>query len=86
MLHWYLMCSYLYYKCGTSPVPDRLYDFWCAMLLAFWDDFEHPHKYLVSVSDLEAGTGYALRYPLLVEHAALYLRERAIELPDMEAL
>jgi hypothetical protein len=86
VLQWYLMCSYLYYQLNRSVVPDVLFDFWSELLLYEWDDFEHPHKHLVNMDDLEAGTGHAIKYPRMVIGAAEALLKREVELPDLEKL
>lgn len=68
--HW-LMASFLYYKYDISIVGDSDFDMWSKELLKGWDEWEHPHKYLVQKIDLDAGTGYAIRdYPLIVQGAA----------------
>ena len=71
MLQRYLMSSYLYYDCAVSVMSDSEFDMLCMMLAASWDTFEHPHKYLVTIDDLAAGTGYAIsEYPMRVRCAA----------------
>jgi hypothetical protein len=35
-----------------------------------WDQIEHIHKHLVTIDDLNANSGYAISYPLMVECAA----------------
>jgi hypothetical protein len=72
-LHHYLMSSYLYYICNQSYLIDNEYDQLAKDLLMGWDAFEHPHKYLVTKEDLEAGTLYRLNesdYPNIVKSAA----------------
>ena len=66
----YLFCSYLYYKEDISPMPDSHYDMLCETLLKNWDNITHYHKSLITKSDLEAGTGYAIQYPTIVIGAA----------------
>ena len=66
------MAAYLYYELNRSPIPDEMFDRVCKALRAQWGTFEHQHKYLVTLEDLEAGTGYAIKnYPLMVRLAAL---------------
>lgn len=66
----YLFCSYLYYKEDLSAIPDSHYDSLCDNLLKNWDNITHYHKSLITKSDLEAGTGYAIQYPTIVIGAA----------------
>lgn len=70
LLQMYLMSSFLYYKRAESPIADEVYDAICQRLLKVWDTFEHQHKHLITKEDLEAGTGYAIKYPLMVETSA----------------
>ena len=81
LLQWYLMCSSLYYEQARLVVPDETFDMWCRILQENWDDFDHRHKYLVCENDLKSGTGYALKYPLIVQHAALGLTRLIVRLP-----
>jgi len=72
-LHWYLMASYLYYIKDLSLVTDHQFDGLAKRLLSEYDTFEHPHKFLINKSDLEAGTLFSLSeldYPLMVRSAA----------------
>lgn len=66
----YLFTSYLYYKENVSAITDGEFDLLCSELLRDWDNITHPHKSLINKSDLEAGTGFAIQYPLMVESAA----------------
>lgn len=72
LLQCYLMSSFLYYRMNRSPITDAKYDNICKKLKQLWGTFEHPHKYLVTLEDLEAGTGYAIsHYPTIVQQAAM---------------
>jgi len=67
----YLMSSFLYYKSfPVIPYTDIQFDMVCKRLLEGWDSFEHRHKHLTTKEDLRAGTGYAIEFPLIVQHAA----------------
>lgn len=72
-LQLYLMTSYLYYEMHRSLILDTDYDRLCHELLAGWGEFEHMHKGLTDRGQLRAGTGYAIKYPLRVKEAAMYL-------------
>jgi len=69
-LAWYLMSCYLYYKRNLNVLSDEQFDMLCLYLLETWDEITHPHKTLITKEDLEAGTGYSIRYPYIIEHAA----------------
>lgn len=76
----YLMTSFLYYRLNRSLIKDHEYDRLCFELLEGWDTNYHPHKKHVTRADLEAGTGYAIKYPTIVEQAAYLMLERHKEL------
>jgi NAD-dependent DNA ligase len=59
----YLFHSYLYYKRHISLIQDEEFDEICKTLLDNWDNFEHRFKTLITIEDLQAGTGYAIMYP-----------------------
>ncbi len=41
-----------------------------------WQQIDHIHKHLVTLDDLNAGSGFAISYPLRVENCAMHvLRE-----------
>ena len=68
---WYMMCSYLYYQKDESVISDELFDQICKKILDNWKDIKHPHKRRIKKSDLEAGTGYAIKkYPSIVMSSA----------------
>lgn len=66
----FLMSCYLYYQENCHVLTDTQFDALCKELLDNWDLITHRHKHLVSREDLEAGTGYAIKYPLIVIGAA----------------
>lgn len=66
----YLMSCYLYYEEGRSVLSDAEFDALCKELLERWDEITHRHKALITKEDLEAGTGYAIKYPNIVIGAA----------------
>lgn len=69
----YLMASFLYYHQNRSVLTNDEYDKLCGVLLNGWHKAKHPHKHLVTRSDLRAVTGFKITYPLIVQHAALRL-------------
>lgn len=74
---WYLITSYLYYREATPIISDETYDHLCKLMEASWFYIKHPHKHLISLDDLKAGTAYAItEYPSRAVRAAhLLLKE-----------
>jgi hypothetical protein len=66
----YLMACYLYYVEDLSVLPDTQFDELCKDLLEHWDEITHFHKHLTTKEDLEAGTGFSIKYPTIVVCAA----------------
>lgn len=71
LVPYYLMSSYLYYHANAQVLTDADYDQICKRLLFEWDNISHPHKGLVTRADLEAGTGYAIKYTNMIKGAAM---------------
>ena len=76
LVPFYLMHCFLYYVEDAPVISDALFDEMSKELMAKWDSIEHWHKDLISLDDLRAGTGYALRYPERVKGAARDLARR----------
>jgi len=78
-----LMCSYAYYQCFHSLIPDEQFDLIMERLLDNWDNFEHQHKYLLTKEDLKAGTGFKIKredYPTMVIQAAeIWIKEKSMQ-------
>jgi len=66
----YLMSCYLYYELDQQVYSDDQFDQLAKRLLRQWDSVEHMHKHLITKGDLEAGTGYAIKYPNMVKGGA----------------
>jgi hypothetical protein len=67
------MASYLYYMRYNSIINDHEFDAIAVRLRDNWDSVTHPHKTLVSIGNLRAGSlfDFALEdYPLIVRGAA----------------
>ncbi len=71
LVPYYLMSSYLYYHADAQVLTDDQYDQICKRLLFEWDNVEHMHKHLITKSDLDAGTGYAIKYTNMIKGAAM---------------
>lgn len=73
LLQHYLMASYLYYICDSSPISDAEYDALSKRLVKVWRKIKHPHKRLVEFEALSAGSAFYIReheYPFIVRSAA----------------
>ena len=68
----YLMSSYLYYNDSLRiPYSDTEFDNICKELLSRWDELDHQHKYLCDEEMLRCGTGYSIKFPLIVQSCAM---------------
>jgi hypothetical protein len=73
VIPWFLGASYLYYCRNVSLLSDELYDKLALAIRKSWQLLEHPHKYLITEQDLEAGTLYSLTaddYPAVIKSAS----------------
>jgi hypothetical protein len=73
LVPWYLIASYAYYVADSPVISDEDYDGLCKRLLLRWEEVSHPHKHLVDVEALRAGTAFhltAASYPGIVVGAA----------------
>lgn len=75
----YLMTSFLYYHMNRSVITNDEYDQLCVDLAAGWRTGKHQHKHVVTLADLEAVTGYAIKYPSMVIGGAMLLLENHCE-------
>lgn len=71
----YLMCAYAYYVENDPLITDAEFDQLAKDILTQYDALEHPHKTLITRSDLEAGT-YLGKYPTIVRAAVKDYRNR----------
>ena len=75
LIPYYLMLSYLYYEQNVSLIDDAEFDKLCKTLLEKLDNLNHMHKHLVSKESLTAGTGYDIKYTILIKDSAIKLKE-----------
>jgi hypothetical protein len=75
LVPYYLMSCFLYYKKNTNVLSDQEFDQLCHQLIDQWDNIEHPHKKFINKGDLVAQTGFNLKYPKIVQVAALGWQE-----------
>lgn len=71
---WFLCTSLLYYAHQESVLSDPCFDDMAKGMLSRWQGITHRHKAFISIGDLQAGTGYALKFSKLpqVIHGAAY--------------
>ena len=70
LVPFYLMSCYLYYQEDKQVLTDDEFDAVGRRLLDEWDQVEHMHKHLITKGDLDAGTGYAIKYTNMIRGAA----------------
>jgi hypothetical protein len=71
LVSFFLMASYLYYRCEVSVMEDGEFDKICVRLDAEWNYIKHPHKRLIDRNGLSATTGYYIKkYPNSLAGAA----------------
>nr|WP_316651493.1 hypothetical protein [uncultured Gellertiella sp.] len=70
----YLMACYAYYVEDDPLISDQLFDHITKRLINELPALTHPHKDLITMDDLIAGTGYALTYPSIVMGAVRDMR------------
>jgi hypothetical protein len=73
MLRWWLVHCFLYYVACQPVLRDREFDKLTKKLKEHWDQVDHPHKSIITMEDLNAGSGFAIKYPISVEGAAWQL-------------
>lgn len=57
---WVLMAALAYYEDDDPILTDACFDRLCRELAARWHAVRHPHRHLLTLDDLRAGTAYAL--------------------------
>lgn len=81
-LSWWLVHAFLYYRMNNPIISDKDFDTLTNWLKMSWQHITHQHKHLVTMEDLNAGSGYAVNFPLMVEHSAYHvLREIEQKMP-----
>jgi len=75
LVSWFLIGSYSYYELGHPVMKDRTFDMLVERLKQQYNKADHPHKYLITESHLNATTGYDIKYPSIVKYATMnYIR------------
>ena len=73
MVSYYLLASYAYYVLDDPLMSDSDFDTLCKDMLDNFDKLSHPHKHLVAVEALEAGTCLIREFPNIVKDSAVQL-------------
>jgi len=74
---WFLVHSYLYYRCDVSRITDSQFDALCKRLLTEFDTITHKHKKLLTKEGLRSGSGFYIPeedYPMVVKNVAFRLQ------------
>jgi len=75
LVSWFLIGSYAYYELGNPVMTDPTFDSLTQSLKEKYNEADHPHKYLITESHLNATTGYDIKYPGIVKYATMnYIR------------
>ena len=78
LVSWFMIASYAYYRtCGQYQVmEDPTFDYLVKRLIDNYDLTDHQHKKLITKENLQAGTGFDIRFPNMVIGAyRSYIRE-----------
>ena len=71
----YLMMSYAYYEEDKPIASDSTFDKVSKLMLENWKKIKHPHKKLINLDNLTAGT-YLGKYPTIVKDTLEMIRKR----------
>ena len=70
----YLMMSYAYYEEDKPIASDSTFDKVSKLMLENWKKIKHPHKKLINLDNLKAGT-YLGKYPTIVKDTLEMVRK-----------
>ena len=73
----YLMMSYAFYEEDKPIASDSTFDKVSKLMLENWKKIKHPHKKLINLDNLKAGT-YLGKYPTIVKDTLEMVRRRYI--------
>ena len=71
LISWFMIASYAYYHLDSSVMSDYDFDYLVKRIIDNWEDINHPHKNLIEKSNLDAGSGYDINFPLMVRGATV---------------
>ena len=72
----FLIASWMYYREDNALLSDHTFDHVLIPALLVLPPGSHRHQHLITAEHLTAGTGFDLKFPLIVEGAAAALRAR----------
>tara|TARA_R100001510_G_C7511164_1_gene110750 strand:+ start:232 stop:516 length:285 start_codon:yes stop_codon:yes gene_type:complete len=73
----YLMMSYAYYEEDKPIASDSTFDKVSKLMLENWKKIKHPHKKLINLDNLKAGT-YLGKYPTIVKDTVDMVRKKFV--------
>ena len=71
LVSWFMIGSYAYYKLDVNVMSDYDFDYLVLRLREEWDNIDHPHKDLITPTNLDSGSGYDIKFPLMVRGATV---------------
>ena len=71
LVSWFMIGSYAYYHLDTNVMSDYDFDYLVQRLKSEWNNIEHPHKDLITPTNLDSGSGYDVDFPSIVKGATV---------------
>ena len=71
LVSWFMIGSYAYYELNANVMSDYDFDFLVKRLKEEWDNINHPHKELITPTNLDSGSGYDIEFPSMVKGATV---------------
>ena len=71
LVSWFMIGSYAYYELDVNVMSDYDFDYLVLRLREEWDNIDHPHKDLITPTNLDSGSGYDIKFPLMVRGATV---------------
>ena len=71
LISWFMIASYAYYHLDLNVMSDYDFDYLVKRIIENWENIDHPHKKLIKKSNLDAGSGYDIDFPLMVRGATV---------------
>ena len=71
LVSWFMIGSYAYYELNKNVMSDYDFDYLVQRLKDEWDNIKHPHKELITTTNLESGSGYDIEVPSIVKGATV---------------
>ena len=71
LVSWFMIGSYAYYELDANVMSDYDFDFLVKRLKEEWNNINHPHKELITLTNLDSGSGYDIKFPSMVKGATV---------------